>query len=85
MKTLIISITEVQYIAPYSLSISFSDGHSNIISFEKFLKSSTNPQISKYLNKELFKKFTVEEDDLHWNNHELSFHFEDYYSLSEIE
>ena len=84
MKTLVISIVEAKYIDPYSLSITFSDGHNNVISFNNFLKSSTNPQIKKYLDKDLFKKFTIEGGDLHWNNYELSFHLEEYYSLTEI-
>ena len=70
---MVISIQEVVYKGDYKIKFLFSDGVERTIDFESFLKSSKNPMTNKYLNKELFKSFTIEYGDIVWNDYELCF------------
>ena len=70
---MIISIQEVSYKGDYKINFRFSDGVERTIDFEEFLKKSKNPMTAKYLNKELFKSFTLDYGDIVWNNYELCF------------
>jgi hypothetical protein len=68
-----ISITGAEYIKDYKIRLSFSDGIEVIIDFSGFLKSAKNPMTKKYLNKELFKNYSIEYGDLIWNDYEMCF------------
>ena len=70
---MVISIQEVVYKGDYKINFLFSDGVEQTIDFESFLKNSKNPMTSKYLNKELFKSFSIEYGDIIWNDYELCF------------
>ncbi len=70
---MVISIQEVVYKGDYKIYFLFSDGVERIIDFENFLKNAKNPMTNKYLNKELFKSFTIEYGDIFWNDYELCF------------
>ena len=70
---MVISIQEVVYKGDYKIYFLFSDGVERIIDFENFLKNAKNPMTNKYLNKELFKSFTIEYGDIIWNDYELCF------------
>jgi hypothetical protein len=70
---MIISIQEVSYKGDYKINFQFSDGVERTIDFEEFLKKSKNPMTTKYLNKELFKSFTLDYGDIVWNNYEMCF------------
>ena len=70
---MVISIKEVVYVSDYKIKFLFSDGLERIIDFESFLKNSKNPMTNKYLNKELFKSFSIEYGDIIWNDYELCF------------
>ncbi|MFZ4414645.1 MAG: DUF2442 domain-containing protein [Bacteroidales bacterium] len=70
---MIISIQEISYKGDYKINFLFSDGVEKMIDFEDFLKKSKNPMTTKYLNKELFKSFTLDYGDIVWNNYELCF------------
>ena len=70
---MVISIQEVVYKGDYKIKFLFSDGVERTIDFESFLKNSKNPMTNKYLNKELFKSFSIEYGDIIWNDYELCF------------
>ena len=70
---MIIIILGINYISDYKINFLFSDGVEKTIDFEPFLKSSKNPMTTKYLNKTLFKSFSLEYGDIVWNDYELCF------------
>ncbi len=70
---MVISILEVVYKGDYKINFLFSDGVERTIDFESFLKKSKNSMTNKYLNKELFKSFSIEYGDIIWNDYELCF------------
>ncbi len=75
----IIDITEAEYIKPYKIHLWFSDGAEQLVNFEQFLKRSNHPEIRKYLNKDLFKKFSIAHGRLDWNSYDLCFSIQDLY------
>ena len=70
---MIISIDKAEYKGDYVIDLHFSDGVEKRLDFSNFLKSAKNPMTKKYLDKELFKSFTVEYGDLIWNDYEMCF------------
>ncbi len=75
----IVDVIEAEYLEGYKLRISFSDGMTQTVDFEPFLRSSLNPLIRKYLDPDLFRQFTVEYGDLLWNDYDLCFPVADLY------
>jgi hypothetical protein len=75
----IIDIIKTKYISPYKIHCWFSDRAEQIIDFEPFLKKSHHPEIKKYLNKNLFKKFSIVHGRLDWNDYDLCFPIQDLY------
>ena len=69
----IISIKEANYIEDYKISLLFNDGKKNIVDFKNFILESQHPDIKKYQDKNLFKKFNLEYGELQWNNYDLAF------------
>lgn len=78
-EDLIIDIVNVKHAGDYRLEISFSDGIRRIIDLESFLRRSSHPDIRKYLDQELFRRFTIENGDLMWGDYELCFPIADLY------
>lgn len=74
-----ISIESVKYIDSYRLFIKFDDGKEQIVDFSDFILNSHHPDIQKYKNTDLFKKFVLEYGDLQWNDYDLSFPIYDLY------
>lgn len=70
---MVISITSAEYIEDYKIRFSFSDGIERIIDFGQFLKNARNPMTTKYLDKKLFKDYTIEYGDVIWNDYEMCF------------
>ncbi len=79
MKDVVI-ITKVEHIRDHRLRISFSDGSVNEINLGPFITKALNPMTSKYKDIKLFKKFTLEGGELHWNDLEMCFPMDDLYS-----
>ena len=75
----VIAIEEAQYIKDYTLRLNFSDGKELEIDFGPFLHRSLNPLIKKYLDIDMFKRFTIENGDLFWNDYDLCFSTADLY------
>lgn len=70
---MVVSIDKAVYLDGYKIKFNFSDGVSQTIDFESFLKSAKNPMTKKYLDKEKFKNFSIEYGDIVWNDYELCF------------
>jgi hypothetical protein len=68
-----ISIQKANYLGEYKIIFEFSDGVSKTIDFMNFLKKSKNPMTTKYLDKELFKSYSIEYGDVIWNDYEMCF------------
>ena len=70
---MVVSIDKAVYLNGYKIKFDFSDGVSQIIDFESFLKSAKNPMTKKYLDKDMFKGFSIEYGDIVWNDYEMCF------------
>ena len=70
---MVISINKAEYLGNYKISFSFSDGVETTIDFLPFLEGAKNPMTRKYLNEELFKKYSIEYGDIIWNDYEMCF------------
>ena len=67
----IIEITNVEYVSDLKLRVKFSDCNERLIDFGPFLGNSRHPEIRKYMNPDVFKKFKIEYGDLVWNDYDL--------------
>ena len=79
MTTQGIQIRNAIHMGKYKLKLIFSDGKKRIVNFEPFLKNSLHPEIRKYLKKERFKNFSIENGDLMWGDFDLIFPIVDLY------
>ncbi len=70
---MIVSIDKAEYKGDYVINLRFSDGVERNIDFSSFLQSAKNPMTKKYLDKGLFKSFTIDYGDLIWNDYEMCF------------
>ncbi len=64
-------ILKVKHIKDYVLKVFFDDGTIKIIDLYPFLKKSTHPLISKFLDKKLFKTFYLDNGVLCWGDNEF--------------
>ena len=74
-----ISIKEARYIDEYKIFFKFNDDKENIIDFKNFLFASQHPEIRKYQDKNLFKRFNLKYGDIEWNDYDLVFPIYDLY------
>lgn len=70
---MVVSIDKADYKGDYMINLQFSDGIERTIDFSGFLQNAKNPMTKKYLDKELFKSFTIDYGDLIWNDYEMCF------------
>jgi hypothetical protein len=70
---MVISIHKAQYLVDYKILFGFSDGTEKEIDFSKFLHDARNPMTRKYLDNQLFQKFTIAYGDIIWNDYEMCF------------
>jgi hypothetical protein len=70
---MVVSIDKADYKGDYKINLQFSDGIERTIDFSGFLQNAKNPMTKKYLDKELFKSFTIDYGDLIWNDYEMCF------------
>lgn len=75
----VLRIKKVKHVGDYKLKLSFNDGNEQVVDFNFFLSSSLNPMIRKYLRREEFMKFELDEGDLEWNDYDLCFPIADLY------
>ncbi len=79
-----IKIISAKYLGEHKIKFLFNDKKTKTVNFQPFLASSHNPHINKYLNKLLFKQFTLKNGDIHWNDFDLCFPIYDLYQGSLI-
>jgi hypothetical protein len=70
---MVISIEQAEYKGDYKIYFKFSDGMEQTIDFENFLRKAKNPITKKYLDKGLFRSFTIKHGDIMWNDYEMCF------------
>lgn len=70
---MVISVNSAIYINGYKIKFVFSDKTERIIDFFDFLQKARNPMTKKYLNKKLFKNYTIKYGDIVWNDYEMCF------------
>jgi hypothetical protein len=70
---MVISIQKADYQGAYKIKFIFSDGRENLVDFADFLKNAKNPMTRKYLDPELFRKFSIQYGDIIWNDYEMCF------------
>ena len=73
LKVMVISINKAEYLGDYKIKFSFSDQTHKVIDFYVFLSSSRNPMTEKYLDKNLFQKYSIQYGDIIWNDYEMCF------------
>ncbi len=78
--TAAVALQSARYEDGYRLRLAFTDGKVNVVDFGPFLQSSRHPAIRVYLNKRRFKRFTVEDGFLHWNDFDLVFPMAELYA-----
>lgn len=64
-------IKSVKYLDGFRLSVILDNNHTNIIDLTKFITDAQNPMITKYRNLSQFKKVTLKNGILSWNNLEM--------------
>ncbi|MDR4499111.1 MAG: DUF2442 domain-containing protein [Candidatus Scalindua sp.] len=75
----VITIISAEYIGEHKIKLSFNNNTIQLVDFFPFLNSSLNPLIRKYLDKQEFKKFKIDNGDLEWNDYDLCFPIADLY------
>ncbi|HEX7585060.1 MAG TPA: DUF2442 domain-containing protein [Prolixibacteraceae bacterium] len=70
---MVISIVKAEYVGDYKIEISFSDGVHRTIDFSEFLLNAKNPMTKKFLDKQLFRQFSIVYGDIIWNDYEMCF------------
>jgi len=70
---LVISVNKADYVGEYKIKLTFSDGLERLLDFSSFLNSAKNPMTKKYLDKQLFEKFSIIYGDIIWNDYEMCF------------
>ena len=74
-----IKIVNAKYVIKYRILFFFSDQTEQEVDFSNFLKNATHPEIRKYLNASLFKKFKIVDGDIDWNDFDMCFPVSDLY------
>lgn len=70
---MVISIIRAEYIGEYTIKFVFSDKIEKSIDFSDFLNNAKNNMTKKYLDKNLFKDYTINYGDISWNDYEMCF------------
>jgi hypothetical protein len=70
---MVISILKAEYVGEYKIKFTFSDGVVKLVDFSDFLNNARNPMTKKYLDNQLFAKFSIEYGDIIWNDYEMCF------------
>ncbi len=70
---MIVFIQKAEYIDNYTIKFKFNDGKEELIDFSTFLMNARTSMTKKYLDKQLFSKFTIEYGDIVWNDYEMCF------------
>ncbi|MDQ3255905.1 MAG: DUF2442 domain-containing protein [Acidobacteriota bacterium] len=74
-----ITLCKAEYVSGYKLRLFFENGKVRVIDFAPFLRRARNPMSTKYLDVSEFKKFTLRDGNLDWNDMEMCFPVADLY------
>ena len=74
-----VDVTAAREVAPYTLSITFSDGAERIVDFGPFLRASHHPSVRAYLDPARFQEFDIVGGNLNWHDYDLIFPVADLY------
>ena len=75
-------IEKAEYLGGCVLKLWFTDGITQSVDFEPFLRKALHPDIQKYLNHKNFTKFSLQDGDLMWGDFDLIFPIMDLYKNS---
>jgi hypothetical protein len=75
----VLTITHVDPLGGYRLSVGFDDGSTQVVDFEPFLAASAHPAIRVYLALDRFASYRTEHGDLVWGDYDLCFPIVDFY------
>lgn len=70
---MVISINNAEYLGDYKIKFTFSDETERIVDFSNFLQNARNQMTRKYLDKQLFRKYSIQYGDIVWNDYEMCF------------
>ena len=76
----VVYIEAAEYVPPYKLRLRFDDDHESLVDFDAFLSQSRHPVVQAYHDRKHFRKFTLEDGFLHWNDFNLVFPMADLYA-----
>ena len=79
MTTKLLQLFLLNILGNIKLKLSFNDNTIQVVDFFPFLNRSLNPLIRKYLDKQEFGKFKIDNGDLEWNDFDLCFPIADLY------
>jgi hypothetical protein len=78
----IIKIIEAEHLGGFVLKFIFSNGVTQSVDFEAFLRNSQHPHIQKYLDQKYFRNFRLLNGELMWGDFDLIFPIMDLYRNS---
>jgi Protein of unknown function (DUF2442) len=78
----IIKIKKAEYLGGCALKLWFTDGMTQSVDFEPFLRNSLHSDIQKYLDRKHFTKFSLKDGELMWGDFDLIFPIMDLYKNS---
>jgi len=65
----VINIQKANYLDNYKIHFEFDDGKETTVDFQPFIFSSVHPDIKKYQDQKLFKKFNLDYGEIEWNDY----------------
>jgi hypothetical protein len=71
--TAVIRLDRATLVGELKLRLEFADGKITTVDFGPFLRASRHPDLRRYLKKENFSRFVVEDGQLYWNDFDLIF------------
>ena len=74
-----LKIVQAKYLSDYVVRIVFNDSTEKEVDFKSFLTQTTHPEIAKYRDEKMFKKFRIVGGNINWNDYDLIFPISDLY------
>ncbi len=75
-----LSIKKAKHLKSHILEIEFSDGEKKILDFAPFIFSAGHPDYEQYKSENGFKKFSVIDGNINWDDYTMIFPVEDLYT-----
>ena len=75
-----LKVESAKYLSDYAIRIRFSDGKEKLVDFKPFLTQSLHPSIKKYLDENIFSRFSLTDGNINWNDYDLIFPISDLYN-----